>query len=126
MNLEKLPFTERRKILANLIKKRGQKNKNIRLCRGIGMDVLRCVKNMNLEGVIAKHKNSKYYSGLRSREWLKIKNIKTQDCVVIGYTKGEGNRKNYFGSLLLAAIDNSQNNNPIIPIIMSILRMSVN
>ena len=36
---------------------------------------------------------------------LKIKTIKTQDCVVIGYTKGEGNRKNYFGSLLLSAYD---------------------
>ena len=27
---------------------------------------------------------------------------------MIGYTRGEGNRKNYFGSLLLAAIDNTQ------------------
>ena len=40
--------------------------------------------------------------GTRSRDWLKIKTIKTQDCVVIGYTRGEGNRENYFGSLLLA------------------------
>jgi bifunctional non-homologous end joining protein LigD len=57
---------------------------------------------MNLEGIVAKYKFSKYLQGTRSREWLKIKSIETQDCVVIGYTKGEGNRENYFGSLLLA------------------------
>ena len=109
-NLEKLPFTERRKILANLIKKENKKIRISDFVEEFGIDVFESVKNMNLEGVIAKHKNSKYYSGLRSREWLKIKNIKTQDCIVIGYTKGEGNRINYFGSLLLAAIDNSPNN----------------
>ena len=60
---------------------------------------------MGLEGIIAKKKSSKYSQGTRSRDWLKIKDVKTQDCVVIGYTRGEGNRENYFGSLLLAAYD---------------------
>ncbi|MCJ7637944.1 MAG: hypothetical protein MUO21_10685 [Nitrososphaeraceae archaeon] len=36
---------------------------------------------------------------------VKIKHIKTQDCVIIGYIRGEGNRENYFGSLLLAVND---------------------
>jgi bifunctional non-homologous end joining protein LigD len=47
---------------------------------------------MNLEGIVAKNKYSKYMQGARSTNWLKIKNIKSQDCVVIGYTRGEGNR----------------------------------
>ena len=51
---------------------------------------------------------SRYLQGARSRDWLKIKTIKTQDCVVIGYTRGEGNRKNYFGSLLLAICQNNE------------------
>jgi bifunctional non-homologous end joining protein LigD len=55
--------------------------------------------------MMAKRKSSKYIQGTRSANWLKIKNIKTQDCVVIGYTKGEGNRQGYFGSLLLAIYD---------------------
>jgi bifunctional non-homologous end joining protein LigD len=38
----------------------------------------------NLEGVIAKRKDSKYIEG-RSRDWLKIKNELTADCVIIGY-----------------------------------------
>jgi len=58
---------------------------------------------MGLEGLIAKNKDSKYIQGVRSKDWLKIKHIKTQDCVIIGYNSGEGNRQNYFGSLLLAA-----------------------
>ena len=60
---------------------------------------------MNLEGVIAKKKDSKYIQGIRSKDWLKIKNTKTQDCVVIGYTDGEGNREKYFGSLILAVYE---------------------
>ncbi|MDQ6724155.1 MAG: hypothetical protein M3Z01_07825, partial [Thermoproteota archaeon] len=54
------------------------------------------------------HKHGKYYPNTRSKEWIKIKNTKTQDCVVIGYTRGEGNREKYFGSLLLAAIDKNK------------------
>ena len=64
------------------------------------------IKGMGLEGIIAKKKSSKYSQGTRSRDWLKIKDVKTQDCVVIGYTRGEGNRENYFGSLLLAHMIN--------------------
>ena len=64
--------------------------------------MLHHTKELNLEGIIAKKKTSLYKEGTRSRDWLKIKNIKTQDCVVIGYTEGLGRRKNVFGSLLLA------------------------
>ena len=48
--------------------------------------MLQHAKELNLEGIIAKKKTSLYKEGTRSRDWLKIKNIKTQDCVVIGYT----------------------------------------
>ena len=104
-DLLELPFIERRAILTNLIKKENEKIRLSDFVEEFGLDVFKSVKNINLEGVIAKHKRSKYQSGIRSKYWLKIKNIKTQDCIVIGYTRGEGNRKSYFGSLLLAAID---------------------
>jgi bifunctional non-homologous end joining protein LigD len=57
---------------------------------------------------VAKRKTSVYQEGIRSQDWLKIKNIITQDCVVVGYTKGLGNREGYFGSLLMAVYDTSQ------------------
>lgn len=54
-----------------------------------------------LEGLIAKQKTSIYRPGERSSEWLKLKAIKSVDCVVFGYTLGKGARSNLFGSLLL-------------------------
>ena len=100
-NLQRFDFLQRRSILSQAV------NKNIKVLisdfiEEMGEKVFDNVKAMNLEGVVAKNKSSRYLQGTRSRDWLKIKTIKTQDCVVIGYTRGEGNRKNYFGSLLLA------------------------
>ena len=103
-DLQRLPFLERRKILSDTI----EENSRIRISdfiEEIGKEIFDKTKSMGLEGIVAKHKSSKYLQGIRSRDWLKIKNIKTQDCIIIGYTKGEGNRENYFGSLLLAAYD---------------------
>jgi DNA ligase D-like protein (predicted ligase)/DNA ligase D-like protein (predicted 3'-phosphoesterase) len=54
-----------------------------------------------LEGVVAKEKNSPYAQGLRSGSWLKIKKLRTMDCVIFGYTQGSGSRKSTFGALLL-------------------------
>ncbi|MGE5862886.1 MAG: DNA ligase D, partial [Nitrososphaerales archaeon] len=103
-NLQDLPFLERRLILSETIKE----NTRIKISdfiEEVGTEVFDKTKSMGLEGIIAKNKTGKYVQGRRSRDWLKIKHIKTQDCVIIGYTKGEGNRKNYFGSLLLAVND---------------------
>ena len=108
-DLQGLPFLERRRILSDVI---GKENARIKISHFIeeqGQKTFDKTKSMGLEGLIAKNKSSKYVQGLRSRDWLKIKHIKTQDCVVIGYTRGEGNRENYFGSLLLAAFNPTNN-----------------
>jgi ATP-dependent DNA ligase len=70
-----------------------------------GIEAFEKIKDFNLEGMMAKRKSSRYIQGTRSADWLKIKNIKTQDCVVIGFTKGEGNRQGYFGSLGWSGFD---------------------
>jgi bifunctional non-homologous end joining protein LigD len=103
-SIQSLPFVDRRKILSDIVTPNGR----IRISDYIeqsGIDVFEKIKKMNLEGIIAKRKSSIYMQGTRSPDWLKIKTIKTQDCVVIGYTRGEGNRERYFGSLLLAIYD---------------------
>lgn len=107
INLQDLPFLERRKIMSDVITEENARIKISHFIEEQGQEVFDKTKSMGLEGVIAKHKTSKYVQGIRSRDWLKIKHIKTQDCVVIGYTRGEGNRENYFGSLLLAVYDPS-------------------
>src|SRR5688572_86701 len=103
-NLQDLPFLERRKILSEVVRENTRIKKSD-FIEEIGKEIFDTTKRMGLEGLIAKHKSSKYVQGRRSRDWLKIKHSKTQDCVVIGYTRGEGNRENYFGSLLLAVND---------------------
>jgi bifunctional non-homologous end joining protein LigD len=109
INLQGLPFLERRRILSDVIIEKNARIKISHFIEEQGQEVFDKTKNMGLEGLIAKHKSSKYVQGIRSRAWLKIKHIKTQDCVVIGYTRGEGNRENYFGSLLLAVYDARNN-----------------
>ena len=103
-NLQTLPFLERRRILSEVVKV-NTIFKISDFIEEMGKELFDTTKRLGLEGLIAKHKSGKYVQGIRSKEWLKIKNIKTQDCVIIGYTRGEGNRKNYFGSLLLAVND---------------------
>jgi len=38
-----------------------------------------------LEGIVAKRKDSKYYLGKRTKDWIKIKNLQDDDFVVCGY-----------------------------------------
>jgi bifunctional non-homologous end joining protein LigD len=59
------------------------------------------------EGVIAKRAAGLYYSGQRTREWLKFKAIHEQEVVIVGYTEPRRSRK-YFGSLALAVRDKAK------------------
>jgi bifunctional non-homologous end joining protein LigD len=56
------------------------------------------------EGLIAKRATGLYYSGKRTREWLKFKAVHEQEVVIVGYTEPRRSRK-YFGSLVLAVRD---------------------
>ena len=55
-----------------------------------------------LEGVVAKRRDSRYEPGRRSDDWVKVKNVRRQSAVVIGWKPGEGGRSGQLGSLLLA------------------------
>ena len=66
-----------------------------------GADILRATSDNGLEGVIAKRRSSTYAQGKRSDEWIKVKNIRTQEVVIGGWTEGGGNRTGSLGALLL-------------------------
>jgi bifunctional non-homologous end joining protein LigD len=51
---------------------------------------------------MAKKRGSPYIPGKRSDCWLKVKSRQTLDCIIIGYTRGKGDRSNTFGALHLA------------------------
>jgi bifunctional non-homologous end joining protein LigD len=59
------------------------------------------------EGIIAKWAAGLYYSGKRTREWLKFKAVNEQEAVIVGYTEPRRSRK-YFGSLVLAVRDKAK------------------
>lgn len=112
-SLETLEFWKRREVLSRALDLNLNQNVEqvIRISEyfeGNGIGLFENIRALNLEGILAKDKQSKYLQGARTTDWLKIKNIQTQDCVVIGYTPGEGNRKGYFGSLLLAVCDRGE------------------
>jgi len=68
---------------------------------GPGSDVLRASMEQGLEGVVAKRLDSVYLPGKRSPYWTKVKNFRTQEVIVGGWTPGEGSRQGRLGSLLL-------------------------
>lgn len=99
-DLTGLPVLERKKILKKLL----PKSDVILYCDhvdGQGKALFSEMKKMGLEGMIAKRKDSKYYIGKRSADWLKIKNIQTQEAIIVGFSEPKGSRT-AFGSLLLA------------------------
>jgi bifunctional non-homologous end joining protein LigD len=77
--------------------------------RATGFDAYAASVQVGLEGVMAKHLGSTYQPGKRSRQWLKIKSVKTEDFVIAGYTEGTGARAASFGALLLGYYDQHGN-----------------
>ncbi len=64
-------------------------------------------KEKGLEGIIAKHSQSAYETGTRSRKWLKVKTRFTQEGVIAGFTEPGGSRE-YFGALVLGAFERDE------------------
>src|SRR5438309_1849790 len=51
-----------------------------------GVELFEACLERGLEGVVAKHRQSPYVPGQRSPFWLKVKAVKSDDFVVIGWT----------------------------------------
>jgi len=68
---------------------------------GPGSAVLESSVAQGLEGVVAKRLDSPYLPGRRTSSWIKVKNVRTQEVVVGGWTPGEGQRSGRIGSMLL-------------------------
>jgi bifunctional non-homologous end joining protein LigD len=69
---------------------------------GPGVDVLGASIEQRLEGVVAKRLDSPYRPGRRSPDWVKVKHVRTQEVIVVGWAPGRGRRGSTIGALLLA------------------------
>src|ERR1051325_6347087 len=94
------PLTRRREWLQDAIKK--ESDYRVSGVVEEGPAFFKAVKEMGLEGILAKLRNSVYLPGKRSDSWLKIKTRQTIECAIIGYTRGKGDREKNFGALHLA------------------------
>jgi bifunctional non-homologous end joining protein LigD len=97
-----LGLVERRGRLEALLDER-QKTVRISSFFDDGKALYDAAVEQELEGVMAKRRESRYLEGKRSRDWLKIKTHGRQEFVIVGWTKGQGRRAGRFGSLVLAA-----------------------
>jgi bifunctional non-homologous end joining protein LigD len=98
------PLSRRREWLQDAIKS----NSSYRLSEAMddGPSFLEAVRKLGLEGVVAKQRLSPYLTGKRADSWLKIKTRQTAKCLIIGYTRGKGDRAGSFGALHLAQSTN--------------------
>ncbi len=54
-----------------------------------GTKLFNAIKKLDMEGIVAKKINSKYLVNERSDNWLKIKNYKSGDFIILGYINKE-------------------------------------
>ena len=103
-----LPYTERRELLHSL-KLTGPHWDTPPHYVDDGPAIIAASKAQQFEGVMAKRLDSTYTPGCRSDAWHKIKNIRRQEVVIGGWTRGEGNREGHIGSLLVGVYDDKGN-----------------
>ena len=105
-DISKKSLLERKEILKEIL----PKNSIVLYCDHVlenGKGLFNEVRKIGMEGIIAKQANSKYYPDRRSKDWLKIKNILSDDFVIVGLTPPKGSRS-YFGSLVIAEKKNGK------------------
>lgn len=89
-DLTMLPLMERKKILEEAV----IESNTISVSRYVeneGIKLFELVKEKGLEGIVAKRKDSLYWQGKRTKDWIKCKIMSTEDCVICGYIQKENN-----------------------------------
>jgi bifunctional non-homologous end joining protein LigD len=95
-----LPYAQRRSLLDSVVRS----NNRIVTPHGFDGDLaaaLQASRELHLEGVVAKRRDSRYSTGRRSPSWIKLKHHQTQEVVIGGWRPGKGRRSAQIGSLLM-------------------------
>jgi len=102
-DLTKLTLTDRKAILHEIL----STSETIKLSTPFytsGIKFLETAREMGLEGIMAKRKDSAYHVHARTKDWLKIKANKRQEVVIGGFTKNDGSSK-VFSSILVGVYE---------------------
>lgn len=106
-DLRALPLLERKAMLEQLLAP--MHNTHIRYSDHIenyGKKLFKEAQKMGLEGIIAK-KSLSSYEMQRSKSWLKIKSIKSQEFIICGFTRPREGRES-LGALILGIYENNK------------------
>lgn len=103
-NVRRLPYSERRELLAGL-ELDGPSWSSPAHRLGGGGELLEAARASGLEGVVAKRLDSPYREGRRLGEWVKERLWRRQEFVIGGHLPGEGRRRDRVGSLLVGYYD---------------------
>ena len=101
------PLLDRKRLLSQVVVP-GEHIKLVEFAEEEGERFFQTATQLGLEGMVAKRRDSVYEVGARSRSWLKVKAVLSQEFVIGGYTKGEGSRASTFGALLLGYYEDNE------------------
>ncbi|MEK7862074.1 MAG: non-homologous end-joining DNA ligase, partial [Chloroflexota bacterium] len=93
------PLRDRQKLLDEVLTPMGAIRRSEQFV-GSGTALFKAAQEQGLEGIVAKRLDAPYVTA-RSAAWLKIKAFRTMECVIGGWTEGQGGRSATLGALLL-------------------------
>ena len=83
-----LPLMERKRLLEGAISD-SERLAVSRYIEGQGVTFYQLAEEQELEGIVAKRRDSRYYFDKRTQDWIKIKNLQDDDFVVCGFIQKE-------------------------------------
>lgn len=92
-----LPLMERKKLLQNVVQRENARFAASRYIEQGGAAFYELAKAQNLEGIVAKRRESRYYFDKKTKDWIKIKYLQDEDFVVCGYIR----KANHMTSIVL-------------------------
>ncbi|GGV72828.1 ATP-dependent DNA ligase [Streptomyces griseoloalbus] len=99
-SLIRVPYTGRREALLDLALD-GPAWSTPAAITGHGAQALRATLHHGLEGLVCKRLDSVYEPGVRSRAWIKIRNMRSEDVLVGGWLPGKGRLTGLPGAVLV-------------------------
>ena len=85
-----VPLEKRRRLLESIAARVGGPVRLSEFFTGSANDLIAAARNLRLEGLVAKRKDSNYEPGRRSGAWIKHRINRGQEFVVGGYVPGPG------------------------------------
>lgn len=97
-----LSLTERKELLQKAVISENGRFAASRFIEKNGIKFYNLAEQQELEGIVAKRKDSKYYFDKRTKDWIKIKHLQDDGFIVLGYVPKE----NSMNSIILGQYSN--------------------